>query len=412
MPRPAEILFLLLLAVPATAQADQKESRDGALKIFLDCASCDFDYFRTEIAFVNYVQDKEQAQLHVLVTTQQSGGGGTEYTISLIGNKEFRGADDVLVYHSHPADTDDAIRRGLLRQLKLGLARYAAKTPLAENLNLSFEGSLDSVTKNDPWHSWVFNLNAYESLSGEKSRTSGFFNGALSADRVTPDWKTSLSPWVSYSESKYDIGDQTVLNISRAGGLRGLQVMSLTDHWSAGLRGQASTSSYDNTRLALSAGPAAEYDIFPYSQSTRRQLTLLYTVYLQRYRYFETTIYNKDAETLQSEALSATLSAKEPWGTMNASLEATHYFHDLSKHRATLTGNLSFRIVQGLSLTLSAQGQVIHDQLSLPRLGASDEDILLQRVQLATQYNYYTTVGFSYTFGSIYNNVVNPRFGN
>jgi hypothetical protein len=44
-------------------------------------------------------------------------------------------------------------------------------------------------------------------------------------------------------------------------------------------------------------------------------------------------------------------------------------------------------------------------------MGASYEDILLMRKQLATSFEYYFYVGLSYTFGSIYSNVVNPRFG-
>ncbi|MFH1686770.1 MAG: hypothetical protein ABIE70_04525 [bacterium] len=43
---------------------------------------------------------------------------------------------------------------------------------------------------------------------------------------------------------------------------------------------------------------------------------------------------------------------------------------------------------------------------------ASDEDVLLRRHELATSYDYYMSVGISYTFGSIYNDVVNARFGN
>ena len=52
----------------------------------------------------------------------------------------------------------------------------------------------------------------------------------------------------------------------------------------------------------------------------------------------------------------------------------------------------------------------IHDQLNLNKSGASDEDILLQRRALESQYSYSMSVGLSYSFGSIYNNVVNPRF--
>ena len=39
------------------------------------------------------------------------------------------------------------------------------------------------------------------------------------------------------------------------------------------------------------------------------------------------------------------------------------------------------------------------------------EGILLSRKQLATDYEYNLRVGVRYTFGSIYSNVVNPRFG-
>jgi len=49
--------------------------------------------------------------------------------------------------------------------------------------------------------------------------------------------------------------------------------------------------------------------------------------------------------------------------------------------------------------------------LSLPKGGASLEEVLLRRKMLETSYTYYFSIGLSYTFGSIYSNVVNPRFG-
>ena len=39
------------------------------------------------------------------------------------------------------------------------------------------------------------------------------------------------------------------------------------------------------------------------------------------------------------------------------------------------------------------------------------DELLLRRTELATEFNYSLSVGFSYTFGSVYSNVVNPRFG-
>jgi hypothetical protein len=53
---------------------------------------------------------------------------------------------------------------------------------------------------------------------------------------------------------------------------------------------------------------------------------------------------------------------------------------------------------------------LVHDQISLPMGDTSLEDVLLRRKMQATDYQYYTSFGFTYTFGSIYNNAVNPRF--
>ena len=40
------------------------------------------------------------------------------------------------------------------------------------------------------------------------------------------------------------------------------------------------------------------------------------------------------------------------------------------------------------------------------------EEVLLRQSQLATTYRAFIYMGISYTFGSVLNNVVNPRFGN
>ena len=53
----------------------------------------------------------------------------------------------------------------------------------------------------------------------------------------------------------------------------------------------------------------------------------------------------------------------------------------------------------------------IRDQLYISAAGATEEQILLRQRALATDFNYYTSFGISYRFGSIFNNVVNPRFG-
>ncbi len=52
----------------------------------------------------------------------------------------------------------------------------------------------------------------------------------------------------------------------------------------------------------------------------------------------------------------------------------------------------------------------MRDQIFLPRRGASDEEVLLRQRALNTNFSYFGSVNVSYTFGSIFNNIVNPRF--
>ena len=83
------LCLVVLCPAPATAQDAQAADRTGALRVFLDCAQCDENYLRTEITFINYVRDRADADVHVLVTTQPTGGGGQEYTIKFIGLGRF-----------------------------------------------------------------------------------------------------------------------------------------------------------------------------------------------------------------------------------------------------------------------------------------------------------------------------------
>ncbi len=160
----------------------------------------------------------------------------------------------------------------------------------------------------------------------------------------------------------------------------------------------------------MNPAPAIEYNFFPYSQSTRRQLRVDWKPGYNSYHYRDETIYDKTSEGLWGETFSMTLELKEKWGTISNAFEAFHYFNDLQKNHMEIYSELSLRLFKGLSLTLYGDFSRIHDQLSLVKGGASYEETLLRRKQLATSYSYYAQIGLSYTFGSIFSNVVNPRF--
>jgi len=339
----------------------------------------DYDYIRNEITFVNYVRDRKEADVHILITTQRTGSGGMEYTIAFIGKGEYKDLNNTLKYISLKTNTEDERRRGLARVLKMGLVPYVARTPISEGIDVQFKEKVEPTAVKDRWDFWVFNIGMRGSVSGEKMRSSKFLSLDFSANRVTPE--------------------------------DGLFVKSINEHWSAGLFFSVFSSTYSNINYSINPAPAIEYDFFPYSESTRRQLRVLYRVGYDYRKYNEETIFEKLQEGLFSQALSLTLELKEPWGTVETSVEGSHYLHDMSKNRVRIWCDLSFRIFKGLSFDIWGRYSRIHDQLSLPKGEVSLEEILLRRKELATSYDYRISIGFSYTFGSIYSNVINPRFG-
>jgi hypothetical protein len=190
-----------------------------------------------------------------------------------------------------------------------------------------------------------------------------------------------------------------------------LIVRSLSDHWSIGISADAYASTYSNIRASYGVQPAIEYDLFPYSKSTRKEFRILYQVGRRARRYYEITLYDKMEEALYDQSLDFAFELKQPWGTVEIDVSGSHYLHDADKYRMDVHGEISLRLFKGLSFNTYGGYSRIHDQLSLPRGEATKEDILLRRRQLATQYDYWFSAGFAFAFGSIYNNIVNPRFG-
>lgn len=421
----------LLLGIAATAQAPADTgaaARDSALRVFFDCPGyspgCDFDFMRTEIVWVNWVRNREDADVHALVTTQPTGGGGNEYTISLIGLRRFAGKADTLRYYATGTSTQDEDRRGLARTLALGLASYAAATPLAHRLTVSYQGppADRAATPHDPWNAWVFTVSTSTNLNGQKQTRSAYVNGSVNANRTTANWKLDFSVNESYSEDVFkdvplfdtlgnQIGSQDIRSFSRQYSGNVLIVKSLGPHWSAGLQGFANHSTFGNLDLSVSFGPALEYNVYPYAQSTRRQLTLQYGITPLYADYTDSTIYSKTRETIVRQSLTAALSVTQPWGSANMSLTGSHLLQDFKQNRVVLFGSVSLRLVKGLSLSVFGDVERIHDQRALPAAGATPSEILLRRRELLTSFSYFTYISLSYRFGSTLNNVVNPRFG-
>jgi hypothetical protein len=421
------VVALYGLAAPGAAQTgpqpgSPREAAPSALRVFLDCHDdCDFDFLRTEITFVDYVRDRKDADVHVLVTTQRTGGGGREFTLKFIGLERFAGRDDTLRYVSPQTDTDDQRRRGLAQVLKLGLVRYAAETPLAADIHITHRpaagapAATPATPAADPWHFWIFRVGTNGNLFAEQRTRRGSLRGSISANRTTEALKVSASANLNYNESRYDLSEDgeppdIYVSITRDYNVSGLIVKSVTGHWSAAARVSVSSSTFTNQQRAVRVWTGVEYNLFPYAESTRREFVFNYTVGPNWLRYHEVTIFDKLEETLYSHQLVVALSMRQPWGTAFVENQVSQYLHDGSKNRIDANGRVEVRLFRGFTFNVGGGVSRIRDQIYLPAGKATPEEILVLRRQLATGYRYTLNWGVSYTFGSIYNNVVNPRF--
>ena len=407
---------------PVEAQAPPR------LRVFLDCPrSCEQTHVRNEIDWIDWVRDREDSDVHLLISSQTTGSGGSLYTLSYIGGRDFVGLDDEIEMATSGDATQDERREEIVSTISLGLGRYLARTG-ARGLRIQRRGGqggppgpggpgggpgtgVSTGAPDDPWDFWVFNVGLNGNANGESSNRSSSYSGSLSANRTTEAWKIETRGRYSRRESSFDLSDTTVTSIVETWSASGLVVKSLGPHFSAGLRGSAGKSTFNNQEFSWSVSPGVEYNFFPYTESTRRQFTVQYLVGLNHWDYEERTIYNVESETRPTHSLAANLSLVQPWGQTSFSLSGVQYLHDTSFYRVDLFGSLNLRLFKGFSLRVSGNYGWVADQLYIPAGNLSDEDILLRQRAQATNRRYFTSFGISYRFGSIFNNVVNTRFG-
>jgi len=408
------VLIFLLVLLPSALRANFSESPKqlATVNVYVDCKRCDFDYIRSEITFVNYVFDPKNADVYVLIGRQHTGSGGRKYTISFIGQRSFEGQSNTLTFDTQWDDTEETIRRKLVKTLKLGLIPFVSKTTIAGQINISFAKKKKKLQQTrDKWNYWVFRTQVSGDLGGEQSRSDQSLYLRFSAQRITPDWKIYSVVRSRYRKRNYKVEGSTISSINSNKSFYGMVVKSISDHWSGGIFVNSSSCTYSNIKIAYGGAPAVEYNIFPYYEAVRKQFRLVYRIGYGYRFYEEKTIYGKMQEGLLQETLHLALEVKQPWGTIESDVWGSNYLHDFSKNHLRVSGELSFRLIKGFAFDIRGSFSMIHDQLSLPQREATPEEILLRRRQLETQYSYNFSVGIEYTFGSIYNNIVNPRFG-
>ena len=184
---------------------------------------------------------------------------------------------------------------------------------------------------------------------------------------------------------------------------------SVSEHWSVGTRAAAGMSEFRNQDAWASLDLSAEYNLFPWRDATSRQLIALVALGARHYDYDEITIYERSSETRPVARAIVAGESRLEWGSLDGAMRYTRFLHDAQTYNLSVNGRALIRISRGLSLEIRGDAAKVHDQLYLPRGEASDDEVLTRQRSLATAFRYGGAVGLSFTFGSIYNTIVNPR---
>ncbi|MBK9686854.1 MAG: hypothetical protein IPO65_03500 [Saprospiraceae bacterium] len=408
------ILLLLLFTNIISAQAK--------LKIYVDCNQqwlCDMDFLRKEFGSVDFVRDRFLCDVQIISNVQFNGNGGESNLLCFISQNQQSQRKDTLQYFNDVTSTDDIKRKRMLKHLQIGLLPYLVEKGHADIIEVNIkhdEMQKDTSPIKDPWKQWQFSISASGFFNGDQNYSDSNINNSLSAGRETKISKFSFEVYNSINRRRFNFynPERDTTEVVKATNDRQdiftRYISKRNEHWGIGLQGGFKRSIFDNIDYQFTLLPQVEYSILPYSDFTNRRWVLGYSIGPKYFNYGDTTIYFKTSELLFQHSLSMISSFTKSWGTINLGAFWSNYLDDFSKNNFSLGGAISWNVFKGFRFSVGGSYDLIHDQISLPKFDASRDDLLIQRRLIATSYNYFVGIGFSYTFGSIYNSQVNPTF--
>ena len=417
------IFFIVFSCFTLFSYAQNNTQQNQRLKIFIDCSNtwCDMSFIRTEINIVDFYLDRLAADLHILITEQRTGSGGSQYQMIFFGQNRFKNQEDTMQFSTDPNLTEFESRDMFIKYLKLGLAPYLAKTGLVNSINIDFKKpeNNENVQQEkkiiDPWKYWVFRMGVSGYFEGESSVKSSQMNGSISARKTTEKIKIEFRTYGGKNKTKSEYTDSLditrldVVNKNNYGAEHSI-VFSLNKKWSYGYELGYYNSTFSNNKGSGYLRTAIEYNFYSYSEVNSKYLAISYGLSVHRNNYFDSTIYDKLNEVLYGHYANLQMSYTKKWGNLYGAVEYRNYFHDWKLKNFEIKMGANVRITGGLSFNVHSSYSIIRDQVFLLKEKASDLDILTRRRLLQTGFQYYMGFGINYRFGSKLNNFINPRF--
>ena len=385
-------------------------SQTDKIKVFLSC-NCDDSYIKQNTLLLDYVRDRTLSDIEVFVFDISNASGGRNFTFEYKGKNDFQNKENEISTNITQNLTFNEAREVLLKTYKMGMVHFLQNTVFQNQVDVSFNDQMDISQEMsfDQWKNWVFEISGSFNFENEESINEEEYNVGFDIDRVTEMWRVR-SYFRQRRAVKFYSGDEENYTSKRNSTyFSGSLVKSISDHFSTGIFGSYQKDTFRNYKSFFNFSPALEYNFIPYNEVLTREVTLAYKLGYNFYEYLEETLYGFLDQKMFNQSLTLNLRFREKWGSIYSYMVASQFLDQPDQNRLTLNNNINLRIVRGLSLRISGSFQLIRDQINLPKGEASIEDLLLRQRQISTNYQNRISMGLSYTFGSIFNNIVNTR---
>ena len=383
--------------------------------LFLNCSrECYQDFLKSELSYFDFVRDRFEADIQILIIEQEQSNGGKKFTLQFKGSKNWSHIHDTLFFNVQQAATPDDIRMQILKHINIFLIHTIPIQNIPDNLIIEFpkreSNAIDSIK--DKWNFWVFTPGIEGWAEGGTNNLWANIKSDFTIRRINNKSKFIAKPYYNLLSSFINLDSVKLSGTAADYGLNILYARSLNQHWSFGGIAQIGHNYFLNINRAYKIAPVVEYNIFPFSINTVKQIRFAYQIGVNTFNYLDTTIFSILNETRLYHRLTVNIEYNRPWGSIQSGIFHNSFLNNFKQNRTGINANLSLRLFEGFSLTLEGEVFFINDQISLLKNNLADEAYFLGTQQLPANFNFLVDFGVRYTFGSIYNNIVNPRFGN
>ncbi len=391
-----------------------KKENSSVPKVFLICDFCDIEFYKNEISHLVFVRDQRLADFTILFRTINTGSGGSEYGLEFTGKNMYEGITVKEKFNSTPNMSQNDIREGLLSALNKGSLHYLIHSPLASQIHYEITGMnnqqpADSIR--DKWNLWIFNVNANIFGNGQEYMNNLSLGANFSANRTSEKNLFEAGFWYNNNRSIYKLEGMEPLKYSILSyGIYSQDAISLGKHWAIGYNSGIYSETVSNLKSNFIVAPTVEYNIFPYSEAMKKQFRFNYQLGFSQAHYVDLTYRNRLSDLFLSQSFTARYQLVKNWGNIGMGLGFKHLYDNENFYNLNFSPSITWNILKGLNLSIYGSYSILRDQYFLKLEDVTSTEVITGQIQLKSAFNYFLTMGINYSFGSIYNNVVNVRF--